>query len=146
MPPVTDRGFRSGGFAVPKDLTRGDYRASFAKMKELVTALNRAKVPIVAGTDGSGLELIRELELYVQVGMTPVEALRAATLYPARLVNAGRFHRLDCGREEADMVLVEGNPSQRVGDLRRTVWVMSEGRLTNADELRTASGFSGRPH
>jgi len=146
MPPVTERGFRSGGFAVPKDLTRADYRASFAKMKELVTALNRAKVPIVAGTDGSGLELIRELELYVEAGMTPVEALRTATLYPARLVNAGDSTGSIAVGKKADMVLVEGDPSKRVVDLRRTVWVMSEGRLMNADELRTASGFSGRPH
>jgi imidazolonepropionase-like amidohydrolase len=47
--------------------------------------------------------------------------------------------------KKADLVLVDGDPSKKIGDLRHTLWVMSEGRLMNADELRTAVGFSGRP-
>jgi imidazolonepropionase-like amidohydrolase len=43
--------------------------------------------PIVAGTDGSGFEIVRELELYVEAGLTMAEALQAATINPARLVN-----------------------------------------------------------
>lgn len=62
MPPAVERGFRQGGFAVPPDVTRADYRRSFAKLQELVGALHRAGIPIVAGTDGSGLEIVRELE------------------------------------------------------------------------------------
>jgi imidazolonepropionase-like amidohydrolase len=45
----------------------------------------------------------------------------------------------------ADLVLVEGDPEKRIGDLRQTRWVMQEGKLMNADELRKAAGFSGRP-
>lgn len=60
LPPATERGFRQGGFAVPKDLTRTDYRASWAKMVQLLGAMHRAGVPIVAGTDGSGIELVHE--------------------------------------------------------------------------------------
>ncbi len=37
----------------------------------------------MAGTDGSGLELVRELELYVDAGFTPVEALQSATIAAA---------------------------------------------------------------
>jgi len=64
----------------------GDYRKSFAKMSALVTMMHNAGVPIVAGTDGSGLELVRELELYVAAGFTPEEALATATIAPARLL------------------------------------------------------------
>ncbi len=85
MPVATERGFRSGGFAVPKDLTRADYRASWAKMAALLQQMHKAGVPIVAGTDGSGIELVHELEIYVQAGFTPAEALAAATIVPARL-------------------------------------------------------------
>ena len=53
-------------------------------MGEYVTKLFRAGVPIVAGTDGQGMELVRELELYVDGGMT--EALASATIIPARNV------------------------------------------------------------
>src|SRR6266567_8432677 len=86
LPPVTERGFRQGGFAVPKDLTRAQYRASWAKMVQLLGSMHRAGVPIVAGTDGSGIELIHELEIYVEAGFTPASALQAATIAPARLV------------------------------------------------------------
>ncbi|WP_426169286.1 amidohydrolase family protein [Sandarakinorhabdus sp. DWP1-3-1] len=145
MPPTTERGFRSGGFAVPKDLTRADYRASFAKMKALAVKMQRAGVPIVAGTDGSGLEIIRELELYVEAGMTPGEALATATINPARLVGkAATTGSIKVGKV-ADMVLVEGNPSVRIDDLRQTRTVMLGGKLLDADALRAAAGFSGRP-
>lgn len=146
MPPATERGFLTGGFAVPKDLTRSDYRASFGKLMALAAAVHRAGVPIVAGTDGSGLEIVRELELYVEAGLTPGEALQTATINPARLVHAATSTGSIAVGKKADFVLVDGDPSRRIGDLRHTVWVMSEGRLMNSDELRTAAGFTGRPH
>ena len=86
LPPATERGFRTGGFAVPKDLTRADYRASWAKLVQLLAKMHKAGVPIVAGTDGAGIEIIRELEIYHEAGLTPAEALAAATIMPARLV------------------------------------------------------------
>ena len=52
--------------------------------------MHQAGVPIVAGTDGSGIELVRELEIYVEAGMTPAEALATATIAPARLVGADK--------------------------------------------------------
>ena len=84
LPPTTERGFKTGGFAVPKDLTRADYRASWAKMVGLLSKMHKAGVPIAAGTDGSGLEIVHELEIYLQAGMSPAEALAAATIVPAR--------------------------------------------------------------
>jgi imidazolonepropionase-like amidohydrolase len=145
MPPTTERSFRRGGDQVPKDLTRADYRASYDVMKNLVTAMYKAGVPIVAGTDGSGLEIIRELELYVDAGMTPGEALATATIMPAELVGVGKTTgSIEVGKT-ADLVLIEGDPSVRIGDLRQTRVVMLGGKLMDADELRTAAGFSGRP-
>jgi imidazolonepropionase-like amidohydrolase len=146
LPPVTERGFLTGGFTVPAGLTRADYRASFRKMEALAQALHKANVPIVAGTDGMGLEIVRELELYVEAGFTPAEALQTATINPARLVKTDSASGSIKVGKSADMVLVDGDPSQRIGDARRSVWVMSAGRLIDADELRTAVGFTGRPH
>jgi imidazolonepropionase-like amidohydrolase len=45
----------------------------------------------------------------------------------------------------ADLVLVEGDPSARIGDLRQTRVVMLDGKLLDADALRKAAGYSGRP-
>jgi imidazolonepropionase-like amidohydrolase len=145
LPPTTERGFRTGGFAVPKDLTRADYRASWAKMVELLARMHKAGVPIVAGTDGAGIEIVHELEIYVQAGFTPAEALAAATIVPARLVGQdAKTGSVKVGKA-ADLALVEGDPSTRIGDLRQTRVVMLDGRLLDADALRGAAGYSGRP-
>jgi len=145
LPPATERGFRMGGFSVPKGLTREDYRKSFHKLVDLVGAMHKAGVPIVAGTDGSGLELVHELELYVTAGFTPSEALAAATLAPAKLLGVDKTTGSIAVGKAADVVLVEGDPSRRIGDLRNTRVVMMGGDLMDADALRAASGFAGRP-
>ena len=145
LPPAVERGFRQGGFSVPKDLTRADYRASFAKLQALVGAMHKAGVPIVAGTDGSGLELVRELELYVQAGFTNAEALASATSAPAHLVGADqRTGSIKVGKA-ADLVLVDGNPAVNIGDLRHTDIVMMDGKLMDANALRSEGGISKRP-
>lgn len=145
LPPAVERSFRQGGFTVPSDFTRADYRASFAKLVALVGALHKAGVPIVAGTDGSGIQLVRELELYVSAGFTTSEALASATIVPARNVHAdGRTGSIRVGKA-ADLVLVGGNPQTNIGDLRHTKVVMMDGKLMDADALRAAGGFSGRP-
>ena len=145
LPPATERGFRSGGFAVPKDLTRADYRASWAVMVALLARMHRAGIRIVAGTDGSGIEIVRELEIYTQAGLTPAEALAAATIVPARLVGMETHTGSIRVGKTADLVLVEGDPSKRIGDLRQTRVVMLDGKLLDADALRDAAGFAGRP-
>ena len=145
LPPVIERGFRQGGFAPPPGTTRADYRASFKKELELVGRMHKAGVPIVAGTDGSGIELVRELELYVEAGFSNVDALRAATIVPATMVGAeGHTGRIAVGWD-ADLVLVEGDPSRKIGDLRHTRTVMMDGKLMDADKLRAAVGVSAIP-
>ena len=146
LPAAVERGFHSGGFAVPAGLTRADYRASWAKMVELLGLMHNAGVPIVAGTDGSGVEIVHELEIYLTAGFTPAEALAAATIVPARLVGADKTTGSIAVGKNADLVLVEGDPEAHIRDLRQTRWVMMDGKLLNADDLRSAAGFSGRPH
>ncbi|MGZ3306482.1 MAG: amidohydrolase family protein, partial [Asticcacaulis sp.] len=145
LPPATERGFRSGGLAPAPGFTRADYRKGVAKLEALVMAMHKAGVPIVAGTDGSGMELVRELELYVDAGMTPGEALATATLAPAKLQHVdGATGSIAVGKT-ADLVLVEGDPSKSISDLRHTRIVMMNGVPMDADALREVSGFSGRP-
>lgn len=144
--PVIERSaFTSGGYPLVEGLTRDDYRKSYAKMVELVGRLHKAGVPIVAGTDGWGIELVRELEIYSQAGFTPAEALQSATIIPARVVGADKRTGSIAVGKEADMVLVDGDASTDLGALRRVVTVVSDGYVMDADELRQAAGFSGRP-
>jgi imidazolonepropionase-like amidohydrolase len=145
LPPALERGFRTGGLQVAPGYTREDYRASFAKLVALVAAMHRAGVPIVAGTDGTGMELVRELELYLEAGFTPAEALNSATLAAAHLVGAdGHTGSITVGKD-ADLVLVRGDPARHIGDLRHTELVLMDGKMMDADALRAAGGFGGRP-
>ena len=140
-PPMMQRRFRLG-FAAPSALADG--KKSFARMIDMVGGFHRAGVTIAAGTDSSSLELVRELELYVQAGFTPAQAIEAATIVPATLLGADKETGSIAVGKRADLVLVEGDPSRNVGDLRNTRLVMAEGQLLDADALRAASGFSGR--
>ena len=144
--PVLERSvFTAGGYPLVEGFTREDYRKSYAKMVELIGKLHKAGVPILAGTDGFGIELIRELEIYQQAGFTPAEALQSATILPARVVGAHKRTGSIAVGKEADMVLVDGDPSTELGALRRVLMVVSDGYVMDADELRKAAGYSGRP-
>ncbi len=73
----------------------------------------------------------RELEMMVEYGMTPTEALKSATS-----VNADAFHlNKEVGRIKqgllADIVVVEGNPMQQISDIRNVKLVMKEGKMIN---------------
>jgi len=143
--PVLDRAFKAGGHPLVKGYTRADYRKSYAKMVELVRRLHEAGVTIVAGTDGWGIEIVRELELYTQAGFTNAEALQSATIVPARVVGADQRTGSIAVGKEADLMLVDGDVSKDIGALRRVVTVVSDGYVMDADELRKAAGYSGRP-
>jgi imidazolonepropionase-like amidohydrolase len=144
--PVLERSvFTAAGYPLVEGSTRDDYRKSYAKMVELVGRLHKAGVPIVAGTDGWGIELIRELEIYQQAGFSAAEALQSATIIPARIVGADRRTGSIAVGKEADMVLVDGDPSTELGALRRVATVVSDGYVMDAAELRTAAGYSGTP-
>jgi imidazolonepropionase-like amidohydrolase len=143
--PVLDRSFKAGGHPLVKGFTRDDYRKSYANMVGLVRLLHDAGVPIVAGTDGWGIELVREIELYSQAGFTPAEALQSATIVPARMVGADKRTGSIAVGKEADVVLVDGDVSKDLGALRRVVTVVSDGYVMDAEALRKAAGYSGKP-
>ncbi|MCL6740811.1 amidohydrolase family protein [Sphingomonas sp. RB56-2] len=145
LPPAVERGFKSGPIPLPEGTTRDEARASVKHMLEYVAVMRKAGVPIVAGTDGQGTELVRELELYVAGGMTPAEALATATIDAARNVKADKRTGSIAVGKEADLLLVDGDPEANIGDLRHVDKVVLDGALLDGDELRKEAGFSGRP-
>lgn len=144
-PPAVARGWKIGGYPLSEGLTRDDYRRSFAKMVELVGRLHRAGVRIVAGTDGSGVELVRELELYQQAGLTNAEALQTATIVPARMTGMDDRTGAIAPGKTADIILVDGDVSRDLGNLRHVETVFLDGYRLDGTALRQASGLSGMP-
>jgi hypothetical protein len=144
-PPSVVRSWKISGYPLFGGLTRADFRKSFDKMVGLVGRLHQAGVRIVAGTDGYGLELVRELELYEKAGLTNAEALQTATIVPARMTGmADRVGSIEPGKT-ADIILVEGDVSKDLGNLRHVVTVFEDGYRLDADALRKASGLTGMP-
>ncbi|WP_131104274.1 amidohydrolase family protein [Ornithinimicrobium sufpigmenti] len=92
-------------------------------------------VPVVLGTDHpgpgtvGGLGLVVEMELLVAGGMAPVEALRAATAVPGRVWGLADRTRIQPGLL-ADLVLVEGDPTQDITAMRRAVRTFRLGHPT----------------
>lgn len=129
LPPQVRRYLLGGGLPVPEGMDQR-YRTSYAKMLELIAALHRAGVTIVAGTDSmAGFTLHRELELYVQAGIPPAEVLRIATLVPAQVLKREK----DLGTIEpgklADFILVDGDPTANISDIRRISRVVKDGKV-----------------
>jgi imidazolonepropionase-like amidohydrolase len=100
--------------------------------KSAIRALHRAGVPILAGTDAPtpgvahGVSLHRELELLVQSGLKPIEALASATSEPARFFGFRDRGRIAKGLR-ADLVLVAGDPSVDITATRNIVGVWKLG-------------------
>ena len=107
-------------------------RSSGAVAVESVRSLHEAGVAILAGTDAPnpgtapGVTMHRELELLVQAGLTPTEALAAATANPARAFGLDDRGRIAPGLR-ADLLLVEGDPSRRILHTRRILGVWKAG-------------------
>jgi imidazolonepropionase-like amidohydrolase len=111
---------------------------------KVVGALYRAGVTIVPGSDTGllGYGLDRELELYVQAGMSPMAAIQSATIVSARVMKLdGESGSIEVGKR-ADMVLVDGNPLQRISDIRRVVSVVTNGRMYDSKRLGRSVGFN----
>jgi imidazolonepropionase-like amidohydrolase len=145
VPATVERGFKGGHIPYLPGMTRADAQASVDHMGEYVAKLFHAGVPIVAGTDGYGYELVRELELYVKGGLTPAEALSTATISAARNVKADKRTGSIAVGKEADLLLVDGDPEKNIGDLRHVDQVMSDGYLMDSNALRKTAGYSGMP-
>jgi imidazolonepropionase-like amidohydrolase len=112
--------------------------------RAVIHALYEAGVPLIAGSDTGliGYGLDRELELYVQAGMTPMAAIQSATIVPARAMKLDKESGSIEAGKRADMVLVDGNPLVHISDLRRVVSVIRDGRLYDSRKLGRSVGFN----
>jgi cytosine/adenosine deaminase-related metal-dependent hydrolase len=145
LPPQLSRSFLSSALAPSPELSRKTMRASFAKLSAIIPELNRRHILILAGTDGIGFELIRELELYVQAGLKPEEALATATINPATAFGLSEQTGSLAKGKLAELALINGDPSQRIGDLRQVELVMRDGKIMEAQRMREALGISAPP-
>jgi imidazolonepropionase-like amidohydrolase len=106
---------------------------STAVSREAAARLHAAGVPLLAGSDAPnpgtahGVSLHRELALLVEAGLTPVQALAAATSVPARVFALADRGRIAPGLK-ADLLLVDGDPTADIQDTLRISAIWKDGR------------------
>ncbi len=117
-------------------------RIDFQGAESNVPRLRDAGILFAAGTDAiypgdfQGEGLHRELELLVEAGLTPLQAITTATKNAAAIVNASdEWGTLEAGKL-ANVIIVDGSPDRRVGDTRRVVTVIKEGAVLDRAALR----------
>ena len=118
-----------------------DRRREFAKFQELTGKLYRAGVPLLVGTDAPepqvtpGFSLHQELEMFVESGLPPAAALKAATMNNAAALR--QDHRLGsiAPGKLADIVLLSANPLVDIRNTRRIEIVIRDGLICQPAEL-----------
>ena len=128
--------------------------ARLAAPKAVTLALFKAGVPILAGTDAGnggtqyGISMHHEMAALVAAGLTPVQALAAATSVPATSFKLGQRGRIANGHK-ADLLLVEGDPGADIANTRRIVAVWKDGQdtgaLREAQRAQVAAELSAKP-
>jgi hypothetical protein len=127
-----------------KERTSEDYdlaRQVYAKQLELVRLMNRAGVEFLAGTDTPnpycfpGFSLHDELALLVQSGLTPMEALKAATINPARFLGMDQTLGTVEPGKIADLVLLDADPLQDITNTQKIRTVVMNGRAFDRKAL-----------
>ena len=136
-PSLLERLHRRPDDAVDPELSQQRY----ARQLALVGAMGRAGVPLLAGTDAIGLRrlpgfsLADELALLVEAGLTPKQALRAATMGPAQFLGMqDSLGTIEVGKV-ADLVLLDANPLDDIQNVRRIRGVVLAGRYLPRSEL-----------
>jgi len=128
----------NGGAVTPEQA-----RERLTRSLQTIKALHDAGVPIVAGTDKGvpGVSLAREIELYVEAGLSPMDAIRAATAVPAKAMGLAADSGTLAPGLRADLIVVEGNPLRRIADIENVMMVSTGGRLYDTAPLWAAGGY-----
>ena len=141
LPAQVQRGAYSGGLPVTSENDQL-YKDSYGAMLRMTKWMYDVGIPILAGTDAlAGFMLHRELELEVKAGIPPARALQIATFNAAGLLRQGKGLGSIAPGKLADLVLVEGNPTEKISDIRRCRLVAKNGVLFKSDAVYAAVGI-----
>ena len=105
----------------------------------VIKRLHDAGVTLVPGTDAGASAYVPELEVYVRAGIPAPQVLRMATIVSAKVMGDDREYGSIAPGKVADLVIVDGRPTERIADLRRTTHVMRAGRMYETQALREAA-------
>jgi len=108
---------------------------------QIVGKMNSAGVPIMAGTDSTapnvipGFSLHEDLAYLVQAGLTPMQALQAATARPAEFLHRTAEQGIIATGKRADLVLLDANPLDNIHNTQKIHAVLLNGKLFERNDL-----------
>ncbi|MEN8144762.1 MAG: amidohydrolase family protein [Gemmatimonadota bacterium] len=97
-------------------------------LADMLRTMHRHGVRWVAGTDTGPSDLLTELEIYEVIGIPNATILQTATSNAARWLRQSDFGTVEPGMR-ADLILVDGDPLQRIRDLENVELVVQSGRI-----------------
>ncbi len=110
---------------------------------QVLKALHEAGVPLIVGTDLvlPGHTIFRELELFVQAGLTPIEAIKSATIVPAKAMKLDdELGSIESGNI-ADLVVIDGDPLKSISNIRTVRFVVKSGKIYDTAPLWRSVNF-----
>ncbi len=140
MPIAIQRALKAGVLDITASNEK-QYAAAMPAMLRLIGKLHEAGIPLVAGTDDiAGFTLHREMELYVKAGIPAPRVLQIATIDAIRLLEADQELGSVTRGKLADLVMVQGDPSANISDIRKVRLVMKGGAIYDPSALYQAVG------
>ncbi|HLX83240.1 MAG TPA: amidohydrolase family protein [Terriglobales bacterium] len=142
LPAQVRRGLLTAAMTPPAGMEE-TYKKSYAKMLEFEGLLYRSGLSIEDGTDNmAGFALHRELEIDVEAGIPANVVLQNATLNAAKIMNMDKDLGSIASGKLADLVLIDGDPTKNISDIRRTALVVKDGVIYKPAELYTELGVT----
>ncbi|NVK87979.1 MAG: amidohydrolase family protein [Gammaproteobacteria bacterium] len=141
LPPLFQRGLKTATMKIDSAEQDASYRAGAAALLTMTKKLYDAGVPIIPGTDAfTGFTLLRELELYSMAGIPNIEVLKIGSLNSARVVGqADSTGSIEVGKV-ADLVLIDGDPTKNMSDLRKASLVIQGDRMFQPEKIYQSMG------
>ncbi|HEY7768385.1 amidohydrolase family protein [Longimicrobium sp.] len=144
---IREKNGRSLTFAHPRRLAH--LRAALGYQRRMLQAMHRAGVPLLVGTDAPvpgavpGFSVHDELQNFVELGLSPYEALSAATRNAAAYLRKNDFGTVEVGRR-ADLLLLSSNPLDDIRNSQAITGVVARGRWFDESALAALLARSAR--
>jgi hypothetical protein len=148
LDPILRDRFLQAKAGIDRDTT-SIFATLYPKIARLDVEFFRAGGLLLAGTDPTGIGGVvagysdqRELELLVEAGLTPLEAIKVATLNGATFLGRAALVGSIAPGKQADLVVIDGDPSARIEDVRKVTLVFKQG--VGYDPAKLIASVRGR--
>jgi Amidohydrolase family len=120
-----------------------NYKSAYINMLKMIKLLDDNGILLVAGTDGGDANALHhELEQYVRAGISPAKVIQIATYNAALDCSLQNVYGQILPGRVADLLIIDGNPSENISDIRKIRTVIKNGRIYQPKQLLQSQGWT----